>query len=379
MNKLLSIGVIGKSLKENEKRVAIHPEHLDLIPDELLKQITFEEGYGENFGIKDSTLAGLTSGKVASRKEILNDFDCVLMPKPLVKDLMEIKEGAVIWGWPHCVQNEELTQIAIDKKLTLIAWEEMFTYNEQGAKKSHIFSKNNEIAGYAGVIHSLGLIGVNGSYGKARRAAIFGYGSVSRGAIKALEGQGFTDITVYKDFSSKVESEYNDISFKQLKTNSNGDMFVMNSDGSKTQLSEDLSDKQIIVNAIMQDPMNPKMFVSEQNSTKLKDGTLIVDISCDEGMGFWCSKPTTFEQPILNIAGKHYYSVDHTPSFHWNSATWEISKEILPYLQVVLGGTDEWQKNDTISKAIEIENGVIKNNHILTYQKRNNAYPHVAV
>ena len=39
MTQLLTVGVIGKSLKENEKRVAIHPEHIKRIPHRLRKQI----------------------------------------------------------------------------------------------------------------------------------------------------------------------------------------------------------------------------------------------------------------------------------------------------------------------------------------------------
>ena len=60
MTQLLTVGVIGKSLKENEKRVAIHPEHIKRIPQRLRKRITFEEGYGLRFGMDDNTLAKLT-------------------------------------------------------------------------------------------------------------------------------------------------------------------------------------------------------------------------------------------------------------------------------------------------------------------------------
>jgi len=80
MTQLLSVGVIGKSSKENEKRVPIHPEHINGIPRRLREQITFEEGYGVRFGMNDNTLARLTSGRVAFREEILNGFDCVLLP-----------------------------------------------------------------------------------------------------------------------------------------------------------------------------------------------------------------------------------------------------------------------------------------------------------
>jgi len=127
MPQLLTVGVIGKSLKENERRVAIHPEHIKRIPKGLRKQITFEEGYGLRFGTDDKTLAKLTSGRVAFREEILTGFDCVIMPKPLAEDLTQVREGVIVWGWPHCVQQKEITQVSIERKLTLIAWEEMFT------------------------------------------------------------------------------------------------------------------------------------------------------------------------------------------------------------------------------------------------------------
>ena len=377
MKQLLTLGIIGKSLKENEKRVAIHPEHIEQIPKMLLKQITFEEGYDSTFGIDDSTIANLTSGEVATREEILNNFDCIVMPKPLAIDLVEVREGAIIWGWSHCVQQEEITQIAIDRKLTLIAWEEMFTYTSNAKRKAHIFSKNNEIAGYAGVLHALGLVGISGSYGKLRKAAVLGYGSVAKGAVYALQGQGFKDITIYTDFLPPLEKDHpSDLKFKQIKNDGTGKMIIPGKNSNIIQLSEALKDVDIIVNGVLQDPLNPVMFVSEKDANKLKKGTLIVDISCDEGMGFWCSKPTTFKNPIFEVGGKFYYAVDHTPSFHWNSATWEISEALLSYLPVVMGGENEWKKNETIAKAIDIREGVIQNSQIISFQKREIEYPH---
>jgi len=80
----------------------------------------------------DNTLAKLTSGRVASREEILKGFDCVLIPKPLAKDLSQVRAGAIVWGWLHCVQQKEMAQVSIERKLTLIAWEEMFTWSRTG-------------------------------------------------------------------------------------------------------------------------------------------------------------------------------------------------------------------------------------------------------
>ncbi len=377
MTQLLTVGVIGKSLKKDEKRVAIHPEHIKHIPERLRKQITFEEGYGLNFGMDDNSLSKLTSGLVASREEILEGFDCVLMPKPLAKDLSHVREGAIVWGWPHCVQQKDITQVSIERRLTLIAWEEMFTWNRTGDKKMHTFYKNNEIAGYAGVNHALSLIGINGYYGKSLKAVVLSFGSVSRGALYALQGQGFRDITVYTCCpSTEVRDQLPGISFKQMKNDGSGKMLVVESDSSTRPFAEALSDVQIIVNGIFQNIDHPKMFVPAEDADKLMKDTLIIDISCDEGMGFWCARPTSFEHPMFKVAGKFYYSVDHTPSYYWNSASWEISKALLPFLSKVIGGPDMWKEDKTISKSIEIRDGVIQNPKILSFQNREKEYPH---
>lgn len=377
MINLRTVGVVGSSLKENEKRVAIHPEHIRRIPEELRKQITFEEGYGLNFGMDDKSLAKLTSGRVASRESILKNFDCVLIPKPSVKDLSQVKEEAIVCGWMHCVQQEDITQMSIERKLTLIAWEEMFSWSRSGEKGMHIFYKNNEIAGYAGVNHAISLMGLVGNYGKQRKAVVLSFGSVSRGAVYALQGQGFRDITVYTlRASTDVGDQLPSVSFKQMKKDASGKLLAVESDGTTCPFSEALSDVQIIVNGTLQNVDDPIMFVPEEDADKLMNGTLIIDISCDEGMGFWCAKPTTFEHPIFERAGKFYYSVDHSPSYYWNSTSWEISEAIIPFLPIIMGQSKKQEKKQTILKAIEISTGIIQDPKILSFQNREKVYPH---
>ncbi|MRT94590.1 N(5)-(carboxyethyl)ornithine synthase [Ancylomarina sp. 16SWW S1-10-2] len=380
MSELLTVGIVGSSLKENEERVAIHPKHIERIPSILRKQMTFEESYGLKFGVNDQTIAQLTSGRVAPRKEILNSFDCVLIPKPLVSDLAQIREGTIVWAWTHCVQQKEITQISIDRKLTIIAWEEMFTWTNSGDKNMHIFYKNNEMAGYAGVNHALSLIGVAGHYGKSRKAVVLSFGSVSRGAIYALQGQGIQDITIYTNrVSTDVSNQLPGITFKQMKNNASGELCSVESDGTTLPFSEVLVDVDIIVNGILQNTEHPITFVLKKDEAKLKKGALIIDISCDEGMGFWCAKPTTFKHPIIESEGKFYYSVDHSPSYYWQSASWEISEAILPFLPIVIGGPKTWAKNAPISRAIEIKQGIIQNSKILSFQHRNKNYPHLVI
>jgi alanine dehydrogenase len=104
---------------------------------------------------------------------------------------------------------------------------------------------------------------------------------------------------------------------------------------------------------------------------------VIVDVSCDEGMGFEWARPTTFEEPMFEV-GHHvaYYAVDHSPSYLWNSATWENSEALLPFLPVVLGGEEYWDQDETIHRAIEIRSGRIVNPAILRFQGRSEEHPH---
>ncbi len=124
---MLKLGVVGTSRKENEKRVSIHPDHLGRIPEDLRQHIVFEEGYGEPFGMTDAKLVAQCGG-LAGRKELLEHSDIVLIPKPMIEDFEEIQENGILWGWPHCVQQRNFVQAAIDRKLTLIAFEEMFVW-----------------------------------------------------------------------------------------------------------------------------------------------------------------------------------------------------------------------------------------------------------
>ena len=106
---------------------------------------------------------------------------------------------------------------------------------------------------------------------------------------------------------------------------------------------------------------------------------MIIDVSCDEGMGFYFAKPTTFRNPLISIEEIDYYAVDHTPSYLWESATRSISAALIVHLPAVLKGKDEWRKNATIKGAINVEQGVIQKSEILQFQNRSSEYPHTII
>ncbi len=376
--KNLSLGIIGTSRKIDEKRVPIHPDHLSRLPEPIRKQLIFEKGYGLPFGLDDDFFISIAGG-VAPRSELLTELGSVIIAKPVLEDLQEIREGGFIWGYPHCAQQGDITQIAIDKKLTLLAFEDMFVWTPSGQIGRHTFYKNNEMAGYCAVIHALQLRGIDGHYGNQRKVIIFGFGAVSRGAIYALKSHGFRDITIcIQRPDHEVREEVLDVHYVRIRDGKDGEarMVTVEHDGTVRPLSDLISESEIVINGTYQDTDNPIYFVTKAEGDSLKPGSLIIDVSCDEGMGFYFAKPTTFKNPILHIHNIDYYAVDHTPSYLWESASRSLSAALIVYLPIILEGREIWMKNPTLERAINIDKGVIKKESVLTFQNRMKNYPH---
>ncbi len=377
MTKLV-LGVIGTSRKKDEKRVPIHPDHLSRIPEDIRKQLIFEEGYGKPFGLDDDFFIS-NAGGVASRHDLLTEVGSVIIAKPVLQDLQEIREGGFIWGYPHSVQSSDITQTAIDRKLSIIAFEDMFVWSPTGQVGRHTFYKNNEMAGYCAVIHALQLRGIDGHYGNQRKAIIFSFGAVSRGAIYALKAHGFRDITIcIQRPDYEVREEVLDAHYVRIREGKEGEprMVTIEHDGTIRPLSDLINESEIIINGTYQDTDNPIDFVTEEEKDSLKPGTLIIDVSCDDGMGFYFAKPTTFEKPIIHVANIDYYAVDHTPSYLWESASRSISAALIVYLKTIIDGHESWMKDITIQKAINFDKGVIKKDSVFTFQNREKDYPH---
>ena len=377
----LTFGVIGTSKKEDEQRIPIHPEHLPRLPEQIRRQLIFEEGYGAPFGIADTEIAAQTRG-VATRHEILANIGNAIIPKPVLADLQELREGGILWGWPHCVQQRALTQVAIDRKQTLIAFEDMFVWGPDGQMGRHTFYKNNEMAGYCAVLHALQLKGIDGHYGNQRKTIIFSFGAVSRGAIYALKARGFRDIAILiQRPDHEVREEVLDCHYVRIREGNEGEarMLVVEHDGTERPLIDLISESDIIVNGTLQDPDQPMLFVSKEERSCLKPDCLIIDVSCDEGMGFYFAKPTTFKNPMFKVGMVDYYAVDHTPSYLWESASRSISAALIVHLPTVIEGHESWQQNETIRRAVNIDAGVIHNPTILSFQKRHPDYPHAPV
>jgi len=372
-----TLGMVGSSTKENEERVAVHPAHFSSLDPETRKRLYVERGYGERFGIGDDEIEPLVAG-LMEREELFRKCDVMMIFKPTEQDFPYLREGQVLWGALHLVQGRPITQTAIDKRLTCIAMESMFTWNSDGSKGVWLFHTQSELAGYCSFLHSMQLLGTKGWYDQPRKIAVLSFGSAGRGAVHAALALDYSDITVYtRRPPLAMLSAIPGVKYCQYVDGPRGRPAVRAPGGELTDMSEELSNCDVIVNCILQDTDSPFMFIYNDELSRFRSGTLIIDVSCDLGMGFEFARPTTFDEPMFKVGnGVAYYAVDHSPSYLYNTASLEHSKEAYPYVQPVMAGRPGWERSPTVGRAIEIDRGVIVNRKILTFQNRADEYPH---
>ena len=373
----LTIGVVASSRKDHERRLPLHPRHLAEIDPELRRRIVLEEGYGELFEVPDEELAKLVGG-LLPRGCLLEESDAVILPKPVAEDLVAMREGQILCGWVHLVQDPTLTQLAIERRLTVIAWETMNLWSDEGGFQLHVFQGNNELAGYCSVLHAMQLRGLTGEYGRRLRAAVVSFGATGRGAVGALMAMGVGRISGLTQ--RPVEAVVDPIHGVEMLTfarDPDHPSQPLELDGPHESVAELLAGHDLIVNCMLQDTDRPLIFVRRDELDLFDPGTLFIDVACDEGMGFEWARPTSFSEPMFDVGGGRFnYGVDHSPSLMWDSATWEISRALIPHLDALMSGPDGWRQSETISRAIEVQDGSVLNPRILSFQLRSNDFPH---
>lgn len=310
------------SNKENEYRRAILPSDIKYIKNK--SYLYFESGYGKAYGIEDQEY--IDAGCNIDIRENILKKDIICDPKIGDSDyLKELSEGQTIFGWIHAVQNRDITDVIVSKKLSAFAWEDMY---EDGR---HLFWRNNEIAGEAAIMHAYQCHGIMPYNTKV---AILGRGNVARGAFKILTQLG-ADVTVYDKRSEKL--------FK-----------------------EELPMYDVIVNGILWDTNRNDHIIYKEDLSRMKNGSMIIDISCDNNGGVETSIATSIENPTYEIEGIKHYVVDHTPSIFYKTVTLSISKEVSKYVDQLI----EDKIGDILRGCLIIENGIIKDQRIIDFQNR---------
>lgn len=309
------------SEKKNEKRRCLIPSHIKNIKNK--NKIFVEKGYGQvlNYSDEDYLLAGVN---IVVKEEVLSK-DIICDPKIGDADYLNCLHNQTIYGWVHAVQNRNITDLLIEKKITAFAWEDMF----EGGR--HTFWRNNEIAGEAAIMHAYTLYG---KFPYDTKVAILGRGNIARGALKILTFMG-ADVTMYDRKTEKL-------------------------------FQKELQNYDVIVNAIMWDTSRDDHIVYKDDLKRLKRGSLIIDISCDRNGGIETSIPTSMENPIYEIDGVMHYVVDHTPSIFFKTISKSLSEIVSTTIDMLITG----RPNEVLYDSKIIESGLIIDQRINKFQSR---------
>jgi len=319
--KMKTIGFVISN-KENERRRALIPPDLEHITNR--KYLYFEKGYGQVLGYMDSDYLN-QDVNIVEREVAYGQHIVCSLKTPGSEELELFTKEQTLFGWIHAVQDKEITDFLIEKQMTAIAWEEMFE-NER-----HVFWRNNELAGEAGVHHAFMY------YGRVPyecRVAVLGSGNVARGAIRVMEKMG-AKITVYDRKTISL-------------------------------LSKEIGNYDIIVNAVLWDVFKKDRLIYREDIKRMKKASMIIDISCNKAMEIETSHPSTIEKPIYTVDGIIHYAVDHTSAIFWDSATNSISREVKKYIDDLV----EEREGEVLRNATIVKYGKILDGKIVKFQKR---------
>lgn len=310
------------SHKENEKRRALIPEHI--INMEHPEMLYFETNYGEVIGISDNEY--IKAGcHICSETDVLK---CDVICDPKIGDadyLSELSTGQTIFGWVHATQNRDITDKIIRAGLTAYAWEKM---NEEGR---HIFWRNNELAGEAAIMHAFQCYGC---MPYETDVAVIGRGNTARGAIKVLNMLGAKVMQYDRHMEDLLRAE--------------------------------LPNYDVVVNCVLWDVNRKDHIIFKEDLSRMKKGSMIIDVSCDRNGGIETCIPTTIEAPVYMVDGVLHYAVDHTPTLFHKTFTKNNSAIINKYIsQLITGDCDKVMKDSMI-----IENGKIIDQEIIDFQNR---------
>ncbi len=308
--------------KENEFRRAILPA--DMAGVENRDCIYVEAGYGEVLGIPDEEYRR-AGARVVGRDEVLNK-DIICDPKVGDAEYLDTLRDRTVFGWIHAVQNRDITDRLVAGRLTAYAWEDMY----EGGR--HSFWRNNEIAGEAAITHAYMCHGI---FPYNTKVAVLGRGNTARGAIKTLNYMG-AEVIVYDRCTESL-------------------------------LREEIGAYDVIVNAILWDPLRRDHIIYREDLRRMKRGGMIIDISCDRNGAIETSVPTTIENPTYMVDGIRHYAVDHTPALFYKTTSESLSREVARYLDCLIDGDESCA---VLNNALIVRKGVIIDPRINKFQNR---------
>ncbi len=353
----LYIGV-PKETYFQENRICLVPEAVALLVSNG-HQVVIETNAGKaaNFDDKDFSEAG---AKIAYSSKEVYEADIILKVAPPSDEEIEMlqRKQTLFSALQMTVQSDNYVKQLMNKKVTAIAYD--YIKDEDGIFP--IIRSMSEIAGNTSILIAAEyLSNINNGNGSMfggitgtspTEVVILGAGTVGEFATRAALGLG----AMVKIFDNSV--------YRLRRLQSDLATRVFTSVLQPKVLAKALKTADVVIGAIRAPKGRTPCVVTEEMVSEMKYGSVMIDISIDQGGCFETSRVTNHTNPVYRTHGVIHYCVPNIPSRVSRTASYALSNVLTPILVNIgdEGGVESLlRSNSGVRHGVYIYNGILTN------------------
>ena len=339
---------IPKELKNQEYRVGLTPHSVQVLSEQG-HQVFFEVSLGSAIGYSDEDYIAAGGNLSASAEEVYAQSDLIVKVKePLESELHLIKEHHTLFTFFHLAGNPSGVANLLNTGSRGIAYETVT--NEQGGLP--LLAPMSAIAGQISLaIGNYYLLKPHGGKGvlstpltgmSAREVTVLGAGVAGCNAIKVAVNQG--SIVNILDLNESKLNELKMLYGDKVNT------FLSNQDN----ITKSISNSDIVVGSVYVIGKQAPKVIHQSQLTSMQPGSVMIDISIDQGGCFESSKPTTHDEPVYKVDDVLHYCVTNMPGAVPLTASEALNKATLPFIELMANfGVEE-----SLKKSTHLKNGL---------------------
>jgi alanine dehydrogenase len=332
---------IPREVKNHEYRVAITPAGVN----EFTRhghEIFIESGAGVGSSITDDEFTAAGAKILATADEVWDVAELVLKVKePIAEEYHRMREGQVLFTYLHLAASKECTDALIDRKVTSIAYETV----ELPDRSLPLLAPMSEVAGrlapQVGAFYMMrtgggrGVLpgGVSGVY--AAKTVVIGAGVSGMNAAAIALGMQSEVLLLDKNVAR----------LRQADAIYRGHLQTVASNA--YEIEQAVLDADLVIGAVLVPGAKAPTLISNELVSRMKPGSVLVDIAIDQGGCFEDSRPTTHADPVYKVHDSIFYCVANMPGAVPNTSTHALTNVTLPYaLELANQGWRQVLRND---------------------------------
>ena len=350
----MKIGV-PREIKESESRVGAVPAGVHLLT-RAGHRVLVETGAGQGSGILDEEYLEAGAELIASAREIYRQAELILKVKePLPDECDLLREGQILFTYLHLAPAPDLTRALIDSKCVAVAYETIQL--PDGSRP--LLTPMSEVAGrLAPQVGAHWLEKVNGGRGvrlggvpgvERGMVTIIGGGVAGNNAARIAVGLG-AEVCVL-DINQKRLVYLDDVYGNTITT-------LMANPGNIARL---VKRSDLVIGAVLVPGAKAPALVTRDMVASMVPGSVIVDISIDQGGCIETSRPTTHQNPVFVQDGVIHYCVTNMPGIVARTSTFALTNVTLPYVLAIAqkGIRDAVREDPALARGVNLYHGAI--------------------